>query len=583
MALSQKWDLAKIFSEGTSSSPEFLAFLQKIVEQMATLEKQCREQGDLTNIILDYQRLLQNFREAESYVVCLAAQDISDEKALAWQNKIASLSSRLQAAFISLEQRLLSISDMDFSRLLKTSELNPIAFPLEEIREFAKEKQGPVEEGLISDLSVDGYHGWSALYDLVVGEMKFPFQGKELSFGQIENKVSDADRTVRKDSFSAIHREFHKKKIIFAEILNHIGGFRLEVYKHRSWTSYLKEPLQENRMFLGTLEAMWQVVEKGKAPLLDYLKRKAALLNVEKLAWHDLEAPLSQHQLHFSYDEAAAFIVNHFKNFSPKMAAFAEKALHNHWIEAEDREGKKPGGFCIDFPISRESRIFMTFSGTFVNVSTLAHELGHAFHSEVIHGLPELAAHYRMNLAETASTMAEMIVIDAAIKAAKSDKEKAALLDDKISRAVAFLMNLHARFLFECSFYEARQNNYVSAEELNDLMEKAQKKAYKDSLSSYHPLFWAAKLHFYFTDVPFYNFPYTFGYLFSLSLYELAKKDQHFEEKYISLLQDSGRMTTEQLAEKHLHADLGKPDFWQKALDLIHQDIQQFLRITERL
>ncbi|WP_332308713.1 hypothetical protein [Halobacillus mangrovi] len=112
-------------------------------------------------------------------------------------------------------------------------------------------------------------------------------------------------------------------------------------------------------------------------------------------------------------------------------------------------------------------------------------------------------------------------------------------------------------------------------------MTEAQKEAYMDSLDEYDPTFWASKLHFHITDVPFYNFPYTFGYLFSMGIYANAVEiGPEFEDKYISLLQDTGRMTVEELAKKHLDVDLEKPDFWRHALELCIRDLEEFMKLS---
>lgn len=331
-----------------------------------------------------------------------------------------------------------------------------------------------------------------------------------------------------------------------------------------------------------TLETMWTVISENKQLLVAYLNRKAKLLGVEKLSWFDLDAPYGKTESKVSYQEGAEFIEENFALFGEKMATFAKKAFEEQWIEGEDRPGKAPGGFCTFFPESNQSRIFMTYSGTPSNVSTLAHELGHGFHTYAMKGVHHLNRAYAMNVAETASTFAEMIVADAAVKKAKDEEEKLVLLDDKIQRTVALLMNIHARFLFETSFYEERKKGQVSSERLNELMEAAQKEAYCEALEEYHPLFWASKLHFFITGVPFYNFPYTFGYLFSLGIYAQALEEgTGYEEKYIALLRDTASMTVEDLAEKHLQVNLTQKDFWEKAVGLCLDDIKEFLQLTE--
>ncbi|MNM99129.1 Oligoendopeptidase F, plasmid [compost metagenome] len=331
-----------------------------------------------------------------------------------------------------------------------------------------------------------------------------------------------------------------------------------------------------------TLDTMWAVISQNKPVFVKYLERKAKLLGVERLSWADVEAPLGNMDTKIEYNDAAEEIVKEFRTFSPKLADFTVDAFNKNWIEAEDRKGKRPGGFCTSLIESKQTRIFMTYSGTASNVSTLAHELGHAYHQHVMDDLPPFNQNYAMNVAETASTFAEMILSDAQVKNAASKEEKITLLEDKIQRSVAFFMNIHARFLFETRFYEKRKEGLLNAEEISTLMVEAQKEAYDGALASYHPHFWASKLHFYITDVPFYNFPYTFGYLFSTGIFARAQREgDAFADKYDALLRDTGRMTVEDLAKKHLNVDLTQPDFWQEAVSLAVADVEQFLEMTE--
>ncbi len=262
------------------------------------------------------------------------------------------------------------------------------------------------------------------------------------------------------------------------------------------------------------------------------------------------------------------------------MADFAKMTFEKRWIEAEDRAGKRPGGFCTSFPDSQQTRVFMTYSGTSSNISTLAHELGHAYHQHVMNDIHGMNQRYAMNVAETASTFAEMIVADATVKSAKDKQERLELLEDKLQRSIAFFMNFHARFLFETRFYEERKQGMVSVNRLNELMIEAQKEAYCEALSEYDPNFWSSKLHFHITGTPFYNFPYSFGYLFSLGIYAHAtKSDKSFEDDYIALLRDTGRMNVEDLAMKHLNVDLTKPDFWEDAIALCVKDVEEFVSL----
>ncbi|WP_442603299.1 M3 family oligoendopeptidase [Paenibacillus sp. KN14-4R] len=592
--LPQKWNLESIFPGG-SKSEVFETFLSQLKEEI-TAFKQTIEQAvvpqdanqvdGLRNWVESLQSIQKKLREAGAFASCLSAENQNDKKAVLLGGQIKSLSAQFASTLTYLDQLLLGIPDQAWELIVKQEPFAAIAFPLTERRERAKEKLSPELEALINDLSIDGYHGWSDAYNTAVSKFRMTVeQGDkevELSAGQAYNKLHSPNNEERTALMQKWESSWTNLEDYCADALNHLAGFRLKVYGKRGWTSVHKEPLDINRMTDATLNVMWDVIDRNKDVFVEYLNRKAKLMGLEKLGWVDVEAPLAGGAKEVTYDEGAKLIEENFRKFSPKMAEFSVHAFENAWIEAEDRPGKRPGGFCTSLPVKKETRIFMTYSGTSNNVGTLAHELGHGYHQHVMNDMPVMAQRYAMNVAETASTFAEMIISDALVKQATSKEERIALLEDKIGRSIAFFMNIHARFIFETNFYAEREKGYVSVERLNELMVDAQKVAFKDSLSSYHPHFWAAKLHFYSTGVPFYNFPYTFGYLFSAGIYARAAKEGiAFEDKYAALLRDTGSMNVEDLAQKHLGVDLTKPEFWQSAVDMAIADVREFMELTE--
>ncbi|NHN33497.1 M3 family oligoendopeptidase [Paenibacillus agricola] len=591
--LKQTWDLDSFFSGG-SSSVAFTQFLEairtdngKLVEQLDQWKpEQAHEVAALLPILDLLQSIVMKLREADSFVACLAAENQADKAAIALAGHVKTYSAVYASAMTRFDQYLAEISDSHWEQLLKSEELKEIAYPLTERRALAVEKLSPEQEALVNELAIDGYHGWGEAYNTTVSKFRISYEENgeliELSAGQAANKMHNPDRAVREQLFRLWEDKWADHADYCADALNHLAGFRLKLYERRGWEGIHKEPLSINRMSKETLDAMWGVIDKSKGIFVEYLQRKAKLLGVERLSWYDVEAPVGTGSKHFSYDEGAKLIVDQFRHFSPKLADFSQGAFEAGWIEAEDRPGKRPGGFCTSFPIAEQTRIFMTYAGTASNVSTLAHELGHGYHQHVMNDLPALAQDYAMNVAETASTFAELIVSDAAMKSASNEEERLTLLEDKIQRSVAFYMNIHARFLFETKFYEERAKGLVSVERLNELMVESQKLGYLDALEEYHPHFWASKLHFYITEVPFYNFPYTFGYMFSAGIYaEAVRQGAAFEDKYIALLRDTGRMPVEELAQKHLGVDLRKAEFWQQAMDLSVADVREFLKLTE--
>ncbi|MFD2208635.1 M3 family oligoendopeptidase [Virgibacillus halophilus] len=586
------WDLDQIFTGG-SKSGELRDTMSALTQEIASVKDEIDRFHPssatgmkLVSIIEQLTPIRKRLRDVFAYISCLSAQDVDDSNAAVLVAKRGDLSAKMGAVGTKLDQKLKEIDDASWEKMIKTPELEEIAFALTEARREAKELLPSDQEILINDLAVDGYHAWNQMYETVVGSMKVNVEEngktKHYSMGQASNQMSSAERRKRKNMFEKIQNEWQKNASLFGQTLNHLAGFRLQMYQHRGWDDVLKEPLTNNRMQQATLDAMWAAIEQNKAPFVAFLNRKAKLLGLEKLSTFDIGAPLGKNETKVSFTSGAHLIVEQFKQFSPKMADFAKMAFENRWIEAEDRAGKRPGGFCTSFPNKKQTRIFMTFSGSKSNIATLAHELGHGFHQHVMNDLHIMNQGYAMNVAETASTFAEMILADAAVKQAGTKEEKVVLLEDKVRRGITFFMNIHARFLFELKFYEERKLGMVPVDKLNELMLEAQKEAYCDALDEYDPMFWASKLHFHKTGTPFYNFPYTFGYLFSLGIYAHAlEQGSEFEDAYIALLQDTGRMKVEDLAKKHLNVDLTKTDFWEKAIQLCVEDVEEFLKLTE--
>ncbi len=583
---SLNWDLDSLFPGG-SRSPALLAALHHVKHDIQQFNRKIKQLADLKKGILHFQEIEGRCHDLQEFINCLTAQNVDDQDAILLNSQIIEIRASCDSLGEELNHLLAQLDEGTFTDLLEDTDLHPIAFQLQERRQQTKEKLPIEQERLVHQLWIDGYQGWNELYYTLIGQLHIPSPLTNeglLSVGQASNRLTHPDRNIREAWFQRWEETWSLHEDLVAQILNHLGGFRLNLYQARKWPSILQEPLFCNRMQEKTLNTMWEVIEKHKSCLLKYLKSKARLLGIKQLAWHDVEAPLPiTTSSDISFEKAAHLIIQTFTSFSPAMGNFAQRAFEQRWIEAEDRPGKSPGGFCVSLTHEQESRIFMTYSGTMINVLTLAHELGHAYHSYEVRKLPIFSQHYRMNVAETASTLAEMVVMDSMIQNAQDPITQLTLLDNKLQRAVTFLMNIQARFLFEIDFYQARRKGFVLAKELNLLMEKAQRKAFEDALSEWHPHFWVAKQHFYATDVPFYNFPYTFGYLFSQGIYASLKGKKEGAEAYASLLRDTGRLSVEELAYCHLGAKLEEPLFWESALQLIKNDVATYLKLASSL
>lgn len=572
MVYKKEWDLKPLLHKNTLN-------YEKIETSIKALEVKTAQLSIKSIDFSLWAEIRGELEEAFSLIICLTSQDITDEKAAKLEASLNALVAKLEYFEVEVSQEFKSLSDDKFQNILEKKDSHKIAFFLNELREHGKKKLSSEKENLILELAVPGHHAISSMYYTYMSSLEFKYQDQKLGLSKLEPYFSSHERKERLESHKALEAELTKSEAMFGSILNSIAGFRLKVYEKRGW-GILDETLEKNRMSQKSLTAMLDAIKGAKGPILEFMRAKAKLFGLKKLSYCDLGAPLLSVAQSIDYDKGCEIILNTFKKKTPIFATFSKKALKNGWVDALKREKKRAGGFCTSCPIVKESRILLTWGNNVSSLSTLAHELGHAFHNEVLFKQPVFYRDISMNIAEAASTMAEMIVCDSLIESAKTKQEKISLLDDKISRYISFMMDIHARFIFEKNLYEKRKENYLTPNELTNLMIDAQKESFCDELEEVLPHFWAYKMHFFFSETPFYNWPYAFGYLFSLGVYNELNEDPKFEDKYIDLLKDSGSMQMEELAKKHLNVDISEQYFWQKACQVLEKDIQTFLAMV---
>lgn len=589
----QVWNLDSLFPDG-SNSTQFSEHIEHLEMQVYKLEEKLEffttPQGlndsiivaNLIDHIADYRI---NLSQANSFITCLLAQNSKDHFAYKLQGKTNSINARFESSLKKLQKILANTNQHIWGKLLETTILKNYKFILNEWRENAEMHLSEEQESLVNALMVDGYYAWEQFYNSIISSITVTVnidgEIKELSVSQAINLRSHPDVEVRKKSHHALENIWKEKEELFARILNHIAGFRLQVNKQRGIENVLEEPLINNRLKEETLNAMWSAVNKHKQPFINYLNQKAKINGDERMQSYNFWAPVTTINQKIEYEDAVNFILKYFSQFGTELESFTQHAFENGWVEAENRSNKSAIAFCAGFPLSGESRVFMTYGDRITNLLTLAHELGHAFHNYAMKPVDGMNRHYPMSMAETASTFTEMIILHAALEKAESTDEKLFILDEKLKRSVMNFMNIHSRFLFEKKFYEERKLSFLSSTRINELMKEALDEGYEGSLdhASIHSWIWTP--HFYITKSPFYNFPYTFGYLFSQSIFAKAiEEGKELEESFIQLLRDSGSMSSEDLVMKHLGEDITTEAFWEKGMKLCVTDAEEFIKLT---
>lgn len=590
-----RWDM-DVFFPGGSKSKEFEDFRKAISADLKQAGKTISGlplgiDGDAAGAWRDLMVLIEDLdmrlHHAGSFAFCLSAQDVNDERAMDIVQELSSMEAEIETIKTGVEELAIGLGDDAWSELLSDDRLKDSLFYWNERRRKARLKMEPKMEKLATRLAVDGFHAWNRLYSKIAGDLRAEFEEdgetKTLSMGQLANRMSSPDREVRKQAFERLESSWKTRDALAAMELNSIAGFRLSLYEARGWDSPVFEPFMLSRVKAETIDAMWNAIADGLGRITDYVNAKKKILGIDRFRWYDQGAPVGEVNKTYTYDEASDFVVKHLAGFSKELGDFARMAIRDRWVEAEDRSGKAAGGFCAGFPVAKQSRIFMTYSGNYNEMMTLAHELGHAYHSWVLKDVGYYGRHYTMALAETASTFNEMLVTDAALEASGDKAEKLSLVDSKVNEHFTMFCNIRARYLFDLRFHDERKRGPVPKDRLNELMVEAQKEAFGDILADdgYHPMFWASKLHFSETEVPFYNFPYTFGHLFASGIYARAKEEgPAFADKYRSLLMDTGRMTCEDVAQNNLGIDLSAGDFWKDTVRRALDEVDVFLKLA---
>lgn len=515
----------------------------------------------------------------ESFAYTVYSTNTGDSLALKELDKLSRLLVGLRDGRVRLRRRLRN----------EAAELRPLwrndgplaayAYVLEEELRFSEFQMSTDEENLAADLNRSGGELWSRLQESVSSELSttwYEKSGEQRSVVELRALAFSPDRQVRERAYRKELQLWRSMETPLAHAINGVKGFASTINQRRGHESDLQRAMMQARLTPKALETMIEVIRESLPIFRAYLKDKARILGVDRIAFYDLFAPVGEEQGNWSWKEARDFIIDRFGRFSPDLAELAERAFSESWIDGEPRRGKVGGAYCTSFPAFGESRILANFDGSFSSVSTLAHELGHAYHFEVLKTSPALLRDYPMTLAETASIFCETHIFYSRVSEAHADP--LAILEHFMVETTQVIVDILSRYTFENALFRERQDGFVAPERLNELMLDAQEQTYGDAMDPElrHPYMWAVKGHYYRPELGFYNFPYAFGQLFGLGLYGQYLRDtEGFPRRYREILSLTGRESANTVAET-AGFDLESPDFWRSGMELIRGFQQQF-------
>lgn len=594
-----RWDLSNIYS--ALDSKKFKADFAKLVEQIENLEKffeqkvpqntpETPTESVAENIALLLTQLNESIELAytlDAYIYSFISTDSFNQLAKKTLSQFEQVQVRLSMLDTQTKKWIGSLKDI-LPQVIETSETAKAhAFFLAETAEQSRYLMSEAEEALAAELNVSGASAWGKLQGTVTSQMKVKFEldGKiqELSSPALINLHSHPNEDVRKRAYEAEMQAWEEVKEPIAAALNGIKGTVNTLNHKRGREDALHSAIDAARIDRDTLNAMLEAMQDSFPMFRRYFYAKAKKLGKEKLPWWDVFAPVGSAEKTYTYEEARTFILEQFGKFAPELHHLAKRAFDENWIDAEQRVGKRGGAFCMEVPGVKESRILSNFDGSFDQVSTLAHELGHAFHNECIYaaGKTALQSETPMTLAETASIMCETIVVNAVLAQTDDPAEELAVLETLLMGASQVIVDIYSRYLFEKEIFECREEAELSAEDFCEIMENAQKATYGDALDEryLHKYMWTWKPHYYSAGLSFYNFPYAFGLLFATGLYAIyQQRGDEFIPDYFNLLASTGEGRAAELADR-FGINIREKKFWEDSLKVIEKQIDRYCEL----
>ena len=578
------WDLSVFYQD--FSDPKIREDINTIKTMLSSvdslLEKEEPTVQKLEGIIAFQENLHTLIGSIMGFGHLTLAADNTNEEALRLMDEMGMLMVDVRLAGSRFARYLGSIENLD--EIIASSEiLTRNGFALREDAEQARHMVPAEMEKHLLRMSLNGGDAWAKMKDRLMGTLTCELNGKSYPLPAVRGMAYDPDPEVRKAAYEAELASYKKVEDAMAFAISCIKGECITLCELKNYPDPLTMQLIESRMDHETLDAMWGAIREYLPDFRRYMRRKAELLGHKNgLPFYDLFAPMGESSKQYTIEEARELLVKTFNEINPDMGAFIDNAFEQRWIDVYPREGKQGGAFCSGNYDRDLSRILTNFMGSFSDVCTLAHELGHAWHNRCLQVKPQLMTSYPMPLAETASIFNETLLMHIVRKNA-DEKTKFTLLESVLQDATQTIVDIYSRFLFESALFEARKTHIPTAKELNQMMLDAQEGAYGEGLDPEirNSGMWVCKGHYYYNSRHFYNFPYAFGHLFGLGVFKKYQEEgAAFLPKYNALLASCGSDTIPNVCAS-VGIDVRSKDYWRSALDVLRAEVDEFIRITE--
>ncbi|MEQ9327137.1 MAG: M3 family oligoendopeptidase [Rhodospirillales bacterium] len=576
-----EWNLADLYPG--PDSPE----LESDVEKLAKLATKFREswQGkimeidgaDLGTAIAEYEAMTELTGKIMSYAQLLHAGNVSDPEIGRFyqtlQERITGIST--ETLFFTLDINRLGEDRM--AALLKHPKVAHYAPWLRDLRAFRQHQLADDMERLLHELDVSGRSAWIRLFDETMADLRFPFEGGDLTTTEIFDKLSDTKRDTRQAAAESIGKVLLKNLRLFSLITNTLAKDKSIDDDWRNYPRPVSARNLNNAVEDEVVDALVEAVREA-APRIShrYYAIKAKWLGLEKLKHWDRNAPLPEDDdRKIGWDEAKATVLDAYGAFSPDIRSIAERFFDGGWIDAPARPGKAGGAFAHPTVPSAHPYVLLNYQGRVRDVMTLAHELGHGVHQVLAGPQGNLMANTPLTLAETASVFGEMLTFQSMLKATTDPAKRKIMLAGKIEDMINTVIRQTAFYEFERRVHDARKKGELSGDQIcrhwMDVQRESLGPAF-DFTDDYR-VYWTYIPHFIHS--PFYVYAYAFGDCLVNALYDLFEEGHPaFQQKYLDMLSAGGVHRHKELLAP-FGLDASDPAFWSRGLSVIERMIDQ--------
>ena len=589
------WDISELLPDASEESiAQRVQSLEEGVERFEGQRDSLSPDMDpdaFFKILQDYEALLEDIDILAGYANLWFSSDTQSTQAIAFRNRVRQVLAQLQNRFIFFELWWQGLDDEQAERLRPQEEtdcdpqrLVDYRHYLEELRRFKPYTLDERSEQLINTKNTNGIDAVVTLYSMLTNRLEFdvdlPEEGRQtLTEGEMRSLFYSPDPKVRVQVYDELFRVYEQEATILAQIYaNRVRDWHNEYVQLRGIQSPISVRNLWNDVPDAAVETLLDVVHANAHIFHDYFRMKGEWLGFSPLRRYDLYAPLASTSQNVDYGEAIDNVLTTFRNFDPRFADLAEKVVAEKHLDAEIRKGKRSGAFCATILPRFTPWVLVNYTGKVRDISTLAHELGHAIHSMLASDHSVLTQHPSLPLAETASVFAEMLMTDRLLAQEQDPVTRREILAAAVDDVYATVMRQAYFVRFEVAAHEAILAN-KSSDDLFDIYAETIRQQFGDSMDI-APQFryeWVSIPHFF--NTPFYCYAYSFGQLLVLALYRRYQQEgDAFKPGYFRLLSYGGSARPETIL-RELGIDITDAAFWQGGFDVVRSMIAELKSI----